>query len=215
MPPTDNNSPQSEHEELLDAISKDSSPDELRRAAQVKETTPEHVTKYPGWRFHKTKPMRLVNSPDEEDALDGGYSDVPDADNLPGDEGQPSAEELRALANQTALLADQAAKAAGETDRNAVRRRAGEQANARTSEEKTEARKSSEDTARDEQRREDAAASADQTTSFASQRPGGVTAKTAKADKAAKADKPAAAKTAKASKAKTTTGKLGGRAKSK
>lgn len=44
--------------------------------------TPEEMPKlaYPTWRYHRTKPAKIVHSPTEEDALGDGWSDSPDPD---------------------------------------------------------------------------------------------------------------------------------------
>jgi hypothetical protein len=93
-------------------VTGDSTPDELRRAAEQRELQMRSVQKYPGWRFHKTKPAVIVNSPEQEKALGAGWSEEQDPENTALG-GNVSAEVLRGLALQTEQLAEQTARVAG------------------------------------------------------------------------------------------------------
>jgi hypothetical protein len=99
---------QNEQDELLNRISKDSTPDELRRAAEIREQQLRTSTPFPSWRYHATKPAVLVKSEEEAKALGSGWTDSPDGDTR--GVGNP---ELAALATETQALADRAANAAG------------------------------------------------------------------------------------------------------
>jgi hypothetical protein len=73
-------------------VDEKSSPDELRRAAEVREQQLRTVKEYPRWRYHRTKPAVLVQSPDEEKNLGSGYGDAPYPENPPWVPGTPRPE---------------------------------------------------------------------------------------------------------------------------
>jgi hypothetical protein len=203
-------------------VSDNSTPDELRRAADQKEQEQRmnSAPGYPSWRYHPQKGAKLVHSPEEEEALGEGYSDVPD----PNASTRPQNPELAALATETQALADRAASAAGvqsahdrqrqestnllreatgqvqpvETATD-VRRQQGQQENARLAGEKQEAQKLA-----DYNKQE-----ADKLASNVEGHPDSYRARKGAAKKAGGAKKTAGA--AKAAKKATTRGKSGGR----
>lgn len=93
-------------------VNQDSTPDELRRAAEARERELRVEQKYPGWRYHKTLPAVIVNSPADEKALGSGWSEEQFEGNT-ALAGNASPESLRALALETELLADRTAEIAG------------------------------------------------------------------------------------------------------
>ena len=55
------------------------------RRAAIRKYTPEMLRKkFPGWRYHRTAPAIIVNSPEEEAALGEGWAETPAAFQEPG-----------------------------------------------------------------------------------------------------------------------------------